>query len=36
LIAFCRDGQMDKILVASGPVIYEGRTERESILKPQK
>ena len=36
LIAFCRDGQIDKILVASGPLIYDGRTERESILKEER
>ena len=36
MIAFCRDGQIDKILVASGPLIYDGRTERESILKEER
>jgi UDP-glucose 4-epimerase len=36
LIAFWRDGQIDKILVASGPLIYDGRTERESILKDER
>jgi hypothetical protein len=36
LAAFWKDGQRDNILVASGPLIYNGRTERESILKQIK